>query len=162
MSGLYGAFLRIVEGISAVVAYHLSSNQISGEIVDDELIIVDLSGGIYYNSQGSGVLLWQAIEHGWDFEETVDLLAASASDSAEFRAKADEWIDMLVKNGVVARSDSTKPVDREIFPADREDETLLPPVLDVHHDLEDVLMLDPIHDFGETGWPVAPAGQANN
>ena len=128
---------------------------ISTEIIDGELIIVDLIRGAYYNASGAGPLLWQLLEQGHDAEQSIDVLAAASGDADGFRDAARQWLETLVGNGILTPLDDpatgtpvTPPVG--IDPGEGQ---LQPPTLEQHTDLEDILLFDPVHDVDALGWP---------
>ncbi len=127
------------------------------ETIDGEAIIMHHGTGHYFDTSGSGALLWQAIEAG----ASVDTLASRLTGAYRIEPGAAQatvraFVDGLFAHDLVRREAGTAtaflaPVgDREAFAA---------PLLGVHADLADMLLLDPIHDVDETGWPAArPAG----
>jgi len=59
-------------------------------------------------------------------------------------------VDQLVKEGLLAEGGDTDAGSLEPVQPPLE---YAPPSLDKYDDLKDLLLLDPIHEVAETGWP---------
>ena len=134
------------EGATASV--RVNHPTVVAEVFDGEGVIVHLGTGLYFSLDEVGTPLWSLIEAGSDVEALYALLVDDASMALDEAARtvrtllfhlADE--DLIV-------------VDGTLEPADR------PPVRPVElrrfSDLQDVLLVDPIHDLDldGDGWPV--------
>jgi len=132
------------------------------ETVGGETIIVNLATGHYFNLQGSAAEIWEALAR----EESVDSIVATL---AARYAAADGEIETAV-NGLVSELESAELVvpeestesataallgsvtvgaDRPAFPA---------PSFAQHTDMQDIILLDPVHEVDARGWPHAAAG----
>ncbi len=118
----------------------------------DEVVLANYASGIYYNLDGTGAQIWLGLHAGKTPEQIVD--GFSARPGAE-RLAIDRdvraFVDHLVEEGIVvpdnsvARSEDWLPLIAGEFTAPR---------LERFDDLRDLLLLDPIHDVGENGWPL--------
>jgi len=129
------------------------------EIIDGEAIIADLGNGFYFSLDDTGTQVWAAMVGGASVNDIIDACAASFSGEREDMA---EGIVNLLKH----------LQDEElIVPRDGEPNTggadlasvitasggaFVTPVLSKYTDMEQLLLLDPIHDVDETGWPNEP------
>ncbi len=129
------------------------------ETIDGEVIIVHLEKGYYYSLLKTGAEVWSAIEQGSDRLNLIHRLAQAYRDSeAEIAAGIDEFLERLMHEElIISVENSTSAPDRNgqaIAPS-----TKLPfekPVLEKFTDMEDLLLLDPIHEVDvEAGWPNA-------
>lgn len=123
------------------------------ETVDGEAIIMHHGSGHYFDTSASGAVLWQAIEGGATRAGLVlRLTTAFEVDGDAATAAVDEFVATLSAHDLIREAPGTgatrlEPVGlRQAFAA---------PVLGVHADLADMLLLDPIHDVDESGWPAA-------
>jgi hypothetical protein len=129
------------------VRYRIHVDQVTHEAIDGEVVAVHLGTGCYYSLTGVAGELWQRL----DAPHGKTELAASASVPA---ADAASFVDALAAEGLVVEApDAPAPAPAEPTPA-RADYTA--PSLRKFDDLQDLLILDPIHDVGDEGWPVAP------
>ncbi|MGH7582274.1 MAG: PqqD family protein [Gemmatimonadales bacterium] len=124
-----------------------------GEIIDGEAVIMDLTSGHYYSALGSGAVIWSAVEAGCDRTGAVDHLAAVYPvPRATLEAAVDSFVSELLSHGLVVESGTPTP-DAEPSFRDAGAE-FAPPVLEAYSDMEDLLLLDPVHDVDAVGWPV--------
>jgi hypothetical protein len=62
-------------------------------------------------------------------------------------------LDQLKKEGIIVETDS-RPESQELPSLVRETKTLFnAPNFEVHNDMQDLLVLDPIHEVDDAGWP---------
>lgn len=121
---------------------------------NDEIVLVNYENGLYYSLTGAGADIWLALKASWTAE---DIIAAFSTRHPQFigeiAAAVPAFIDQLLAEGIVTRLDSSSE-RREWSPI--EAGTFSPPVCDRFDDLRDLLLLDPIHEVGEDGWPWRP------
>ena len=116
------------------------------EIIDDEVVVVDLQRGIYFSIRGSGTAIWDLLVDSATVEEATLHVGAegeAASLVAEFVAALEQ--ESLLRE--VLTQDPT-PSSRPALDAPFE-----PPLFERFTDMEDLLLLDPVHDVDEQGWP---------
>jgi hypothetical protein len=126
------------------------------EIIDGEAVIINLKTGIYYSIDAIGAEIWSLVAAG---AATAEVTAGIAS---RFTGNSDE-----IERGVLGLI--RKLAEEELILVDEESRisasVALPdraplaafnePKLQKYTDMEDLLVLDPIHDVDETGWPTA-------
>lgn len=137
----------------------VNSPHVISETLDGETIIVNLSSGHYFNLQGTAVEVWDAVERGADTAEVVaDLERRYAASDGEIASAVEKFLaeltaaELIVPDGdgpAPARGDETFAAERAPF---------APPTLTVHTDMQDIILLDPVHEVDPRGWPHAQAG----
>ncbi len=127
------------------------------ETIDGEAIVMHHGSGLYFDIVGSGALLWEAIER------TTTRAALAATLVAAYRlapAQADsvvrDWLATLAEHDLIAYGVAPAAAAAAV-PVAVAAEPFAAPVLGVHADLADMLLLDPIHDVDEAGWPMGRA-----
>jgi hypothetical protein len=129
------------------------------ELIDGEAVIMNLKSGNYYSARHSGALLWDWIEKGVSQDEMpAGLARVYAGDPVEMERDVTAFIDSLLEQQLI--SETTADSGTPPLPVVHGDGStpLLPyvaPVLEIYADMQDLLLLDPIHDIDEVGWPVA-------
>jgi coenzyme PQQ synthesis protein D (PqqD) len=119
---------------------------------DDEVILANLETGIYYSLTGPAADIWLGIQSGATVKEIV--AAFVALDTA-----ASETTKQSVTSFVKKLSAEKIIITRENVP-DRKpwspqfSNSLPQPVLERFDDLRELLLLDPVHDVDDAGWPV--------
>ena len=140
--------------------WRVRSAQVMSEVLDGEAVIIDLMSGRYHGASGVGATVWGAISAGCSMEDILNEVARShtavpADDADQIR----RFIDQLVAAGLVVEEDEGQAsplIDETPAPATTPWST---PVLESHDDLQDLLLLDPVHEVTEAGWPhAAPPG----
>jgi hypothetical protein len=126
------------------------------DIIDDEVVIINMLSGAYFSLGQTGALVWQALDAGLTVGQTIELVQqcydgepqAMAQAVTAFVAELDEEKLLALRPaGGASEPAATLPVPalgRQPFTA---------PVLLKYDDMEDLIMLDPIHDVDDSGWP---------
>jgi hypothetical protein len=132
------------------------------EVIDGEAIIADLGRGFYYSLDSLGSAVWQALVDGASVAEVIDGCAAHfAGDREEIAAGINALLaGLTAEQLLVARGDVPGSVVGLHGLLGAAGSAWTPPTLNKYTDMEQLLLLDPIHDVDETGWPNAPAAGA--
>jgi Coenzyme PQQ synthesis protein D (PqqD) len=127
-----------------------SSDRVVSETIDGEVVAIDLESGRYYSLEGPAARAWEAIQAGQDVEGIVDAVAAEASVGGdEARADVVAFLAELEAEGLLLDGNGDGPAPGS--PAPGPGHVTL--VLHRYTDMQDLIVLDPIHDVDETGWP---------
>ena len=132
-----------------------NSPSVVSEIIDGEAVIMNLATGHYFSAQGTGGELWALIENGASERRMVEyLLLRYRIDEIEARTGVAAFVSKAREHDlVVATQAEPAPVDEQ--PATPTlTESYAIPQLNAYSDMEDLLLLDPIHDVSEAGWPM--------
>jgi Coenzyme PQQ synthesis protein D (PqqD) len=123
------------------------------EIIDEEAIIMDLTVGTYFSSEGSGALIWDGMVRGFKAEQIKERVQQAFSfEPAELDVDFESFVASLLANGLVHLVDEAGLSSGDWsmpLPADRRGYD--PPVLNRYNDLQDLALLDLIHDVEEAG-----------
>ncbi len=123
--------------------------------MDGEVVAVNLKNGRYYSMSGCGTEIWNGITEGRAEAQLLQSLLEKHSGPREaIEVGLSAFLDELQREGLVAEVEGGASSEAVQEPADR---TALPPFacpqLSSHADMEGLLLLDPIHDVSEEGWP---------
>lgn len=129
----------------------------ASELFDDEVVIAHYGTGLYFSVAGSGALVWQGLRHGLTVAETIDWLAGHfTADAAAIPAQVEAFVATLVEKQLlieVAERDKAGELPAIALAAWQA------PVAESFDDLQELLLLDPVHDVTEAGWPHRPDDQ---
>jgi hypothetical protein len=137
------------------------------ETIEGETVIVNLENGVYYSLRNSGVDIWNLIETGANFEElTAEITKRYRAAPDDISKAIRELLITLQKEGLLQvtstrRTDSPTP---QTHPATGHKKIKFEyPVLEKYSDMQELLLLDPIHEVDEDGWPnkAEDGGQTN-
>jgi hypothetical protein len=128
------------------------------ELIEGEVIIINLVSGTYYSVRGSGAEIWQLVQDGEEVsgEEIVEALSSVFECSrAELESQVMQFLDELLREGLVAEVDSGGEAPRMLRPSEngqarRPFET---PSLEKYTDMQDLVLIDPVHQVDDAGWP---------
>jgi hypothetical protein len=133
--------------------FRITAGTVVSEIIDGEAVIMQMRTGHYFSTRGTGAVLWEVMQRGIDLET-----AARAFATATGHAESD------IADALLAfAADATQHQLGEVLEVNAIAAAELPPlpsvwstpVLEVFTDMEDLLLLDPIHDVSEeVGWPM--------
>lgn len=133
--------------------YQPCTPEIAHQTIEGEVVIVHLRSGCYYSLQGASAEVWALLEKGADEAEIVQRLAElydHPAESLEFEVqrlvgelRAEELIraDETIEPAALSPE---SPVHRRPFE---------PLSLNKFTDMRDLILLDPIHEVDEGGWP---------
>ena len=130
---------------------------VTHERLDDEVIAINLETGAYYALDEVAADCWVLSAAGGEIDELVGAVTARY-EVAESQARSDitTFLEQLVAEGLVVTGEGelAPPVPLAPLPAKK---PYGAPAVQKYDDLEDLLLLDPIHEVDEAGWPVARA-----
>lgn len=134
----------------------IDPDQVVWEVLDGEAVIVDLAAGHYHAAPGVAATVWQAVASGCDLDGIVATVRAAHLDVPDDPAPAiTAFLDQLVGAGLAATAPAGDGGPGAAPNAPTSPTAWQPPALESHDDLEDLLLLDPVHDVTDAGWPNA-------
>ena len=138
--------------------YRIDSQKVVYETFDEEVVLINFETGNYYSINETGRMVWSLLENGWNTENVPEIIGrflGSHHESGRIREAVAAFCQRLEKEGLLAESEgngSENPAMPELTePADWS----LPEV-EVFEEMQNLLLLDPIHDVDQSGWPVDP------
>ncbi|MBP9944985.1 MAG: PqqD family protein [Vicinamibacteria bacterium] len=133
--------------------FRLNTPHVVLEIFEDEVILVNLEAGAYYSVEGLGSRLIALLREERPVPAILEVLEAEVEAEADvIRESVESFLSQLEKEGlIVACAAAPSPSGPRPTGARR---AFVPPVLHKYTDLRDLLLLDPIHDVDDAGWPV--------
>ncbi len=126
------------------------------ETIDGEVVIINLDQGTYYSLQHIGAVVWGLIEQARDAQGIVEAVSHRyAGETETIRTGIETFLDELLDEQLIRENPAPASAgagqDDEASGADRP--AFQQPVLGKHTDMQDLLLLDPIHEVDDTGWP---------
>jgi hypothetical protein len=126
---------------------------VTHECLDDEVIAINLESGAYFVLEGAAADCWSSLVDGASPDDVVRRLLGRYEVTEE-RARADatsvlaelQDAGMLVVEEGESGSIETLPGGTVPYAQ---------PSVQKYDDLQDLLLLDPIHEVDDAGWPVA-------
>lgn len=136
--------------------YEVNSAKIAHETIDGEVIIVHLENGAYYSIENTGSDVWSLINQGATVDQIVDgLVGKYEGDPKGMRAAVEPFVRELAEEELIMVTASTNVAQPALSYSDHKT-TFAEPVLEKYLDLQELLLLDPIHEVTDEGWPKTP------
>ena len=124
----------------------IPADRVVSETIDGEVVAIDLESGRYYSLEGPAARAWEAIQAGQDLDGIASTVAAAAGVRAdEAGPDVAAFLAELEAEGLLVGGNGSAPA----APGPGR----VPLVLHRYTDMQDLIVLDPIHDVDETGWP---------
>ncbi len=135
--------------------YTFNEEQIVHEILDGEVVLVNLDNGYYYILQGTGSDIWQRLTSGATAAETIEAMLRQHTGEPEAVAQAvRDFVSSLVAEALLQPAEAEPASAPAALP-----ETEAPaapftlPVMFKYTDMANLIQMDPIREYDETGWP---------
>jgi hypothetical protein len=136
--------------------FQLNSPRVISETIQGETIIIHLGTGVYYSLRGSGAEIWDMLAGGADEQQVVaELESRYDAASAELAAAVSSLVEQLRAEDLISPlADADVPVQASTAPAARsEREAFEAPTVEKYADMQDIILLDPVHEVDGEGWP---------
>ena len=119
---------------------------------DSEVVLANYQNGVYYNLDGSAAQIWLGLKANRTVEEIGSAIAAATSgDVTSITQQVQAFIDSMLAEGLVADGAADAPVETWApVPAG----AFAAPEFQRFDNLRELLLMDPVHDAGEEGWPL--------
>jgi hypothetical protein len=136
--------------------YTVNRSKVVLEHFDDETILINMDTCVYYSLNECGREAWKLIEAGQSTEAIGEALSWQyESDTGSIAASVRQLLEELVAEGLVEPAEGPPAVPSPVPQGAAIRRPFEPPALARYTDMQDLLLLDPIHDVDATGWPNA-------
>lgn len=138
------------------------------EVIDGETIILNLDNGNYFSLDGTGADIWGLIDSGVSVNGVIERLQnVYKADHEVIKDAVHRFVAEMLQEGLIVHNETGHSAgpgagDAKTGPgitADKPDFHV--PALNKYNDMQDLLLLDPIHDVDEAGWPTAKQDQSS-
>ena len=137
--------------------YRKNEPAVVSETIDGEVIAINLDQGTYYSLQGVAADLWGMVEQGMG----IDAIAQSMQQIYQPGEKpietvVAEFLKQLEDEELIVTVGAAEPSAQPLAgaPNGQGSGLAMPlPVLNKYSDMQDLLLLDPIHEVDASGWP---------
>lgn len=138
--------------ITAMKLFYLNPVGLSFEDFGGEMVAVNFDTGKYYGLSGSALVIWQHLARPSSVDQVVEELERRyVPGDHDIRDMAEAFLKILKQEKLLMELDVPDPKD---LPVDEKIRFEVPG-LEVHSDLQELIMLDPVHDSDpDQGWPV--------
>jgi Coenzyme PQQ synthesis protein D (PqqD) len=134
--------------------FRIDAANIMHESIDGEVVVVNLENGTYYSLDSVGAHVWAQLADGRSVEALVENVAARYEGDRDRIAEGIEtFIRRLQEEKLIvtATSEAASPPAPAAPAAPKG--VYSDPALQKYTDMEQLLLVDPIHEVDESGWP---------
>ncbi len=123
----------------------------------EETVIINLETGNYFSAVGIASDVWELVGDGVSEAAIVRRIKGEfVGDGDQIERDIGRFLDQLVEESlVVAEAAPNGADDIAIQPAGEPGKVFAVPFLQKYTDMEEMLLLDPVHEVDDQGWPTA-------
>jgi hypothetical protein len=137
--------------------FRVNTPTVTHETIDGEAVIINLDSGNYYSLVDVGSFIWGLVEKGASANEVQDLvLQTYQANASDVDQGVQDLLVQLQQENLIVPVDEAGALDlSEVLPSNNghEKPSFNPPSLHKYSDMQELLLLDPIHDVDDAGWP---------
>ena len=140
--------------------FRINTPLVAIQEIEGEAILINFDTGCYYGANVTGSVLLELAQRGESVAAMVRALAGRCGVAeSEVAGAADSFFKAAADGGLLVPLDASlvgsAPEAGASTPSgQRVDLDFVAPRLEKFDDLRDLLMLDPIHDVDQAGWPM--------
>ena len=143
----------------AEAVMRVNTPTVAFEVVDGETIVINFVSGAYHSLRGVASYAWQCIadvttRHGL----LVSMSALYEGDPDHMRDAMDTFVDELAAADLITFEPPGTPMVSDTRTPPNGREPFAPPLIETFGDMQDYLLMDPIHEVDSSGWPNALPG----
>jgi hypothetical protein len=141
--------------IDETARFRFDQQRVISEVIEGEIVVVHFESGCYYSIRGTGADVCRLLLAGHALQEIVINLAKHYQLSEpQIGPEVKQFVVRLVEEQLLVAVSEEAP---QAGPVELSSAPYAAPSFEKFDDMADQLLLDPIHEIGETGWPVRPA-----
>lgn len=132
--------------------YVVNEPTVVHECIDGEVLVIHNHTGAYYSLRDCAAAIWQSLAAGHGTAAIAAHLSDGSTTAEQAALDLAGFVDLLLADGLVRPSALGDPVG----PLATAPVPYVAPVVESFTDMQDLLLLDPIHEVGDAGWPMHP------
>jgi len=135
------------------------NKNIAHEIIDGEAVIVNFDNGNYYSLNKNGAEIWSYIERDTSLMTIIEeCIRRYQGGGTEIEKSVHQFLANLEKENIISiyresKGENADPIKATEGEPNAEKPKFEAPVLNTYTDMQELLLLDPIHEVDENGWP---------
>ncbi len=153
--------------MTTATLYRVNSPHVVHQVFEDgEAAIINLKSGVYYSLDAVGASIWTLIGQGYSLGEIVeDTYRRYDGSLVEIINDVNALVASLLAEELIATAPSaahdghTGAAHRSVGSPPPARLPYKTPLLERFDDMQELLLLDPIHEVGDQGWPHASGVQ---
>jgi len=132
--------------------YEINAPVVISEPMDEELVVINLENGCYYNLNRTAAQLWNYLEQGCSLDKIIHHMSMFyGSEENVLLSDFTSLVQRLTDEQLI-RVTEGMPIN-EIPLKKATGQSYLKPNFEKYSDMQEMLLLDPIHEVSDAGWP---------
>jgi hypothetical protein len=139
-----------------MAVFRVNEPDVVYETFEGEVVVVNLDTGNYYSLSGTGPAIWTDLVGGFGIDEIAERIQSRYTGGSDaILAAIAAFTDRLVGEKLLIGAGSPAArVQSSLIETAANRAPFAPPLIENYEDMQDLLMLDPIHEVDTAGWPV--------
>ena len=142
--------------------FRINAPSVIFERFDEELVAINMNKGTYHSMVGSAADAFMLLAEEATAEELADALSNRyTATPAQIRTALAPFLEQLQDEQLIVAVETRKLRDPLRITGNETGLEFTAPSLQAFKDLEGLLLLDPVHEVGDEGWPPPSEPLAN-
>lgn len=137
--------------------FRINSPTVVEETIEGEVVVVNLDNGNYYSLENTSSEVWQLVKQGARPGQICKFIASRYSEKDELvEEPLAKFLSELQQEGLIVADDSAATIQSTELVLEVLSTTptaFSAPVLEKYSDMQELLLLDPVHEVSDSGWP---------
>lgn len=135
------------------LVFECNSPDVVFENFGDEVILLNLQSGRYYSLNPVGMFFWELLTQGVAQPEISARIEEQYAGATGIGADLDGLLAEFRAEELIRPAATATPLAQATPPKTALPPAYAPPVLAKFDDVAEMLLLDPVHDVTDAGWP---------
>ena len=136
--------------MSSEIFFTIDTSKVVFEKFEDETVMINLTSGNYYGIKNVGKVILTLIEGGISLQDLLIVISKSyGKEITEIEEDLQAFLTTLVNEGIAQKTE----FGANEFSLIENCVNYEKPVLEKFTDMQDLILLDPVHDVNSKGWP---------
>jgi coenzyme PQQ synthesis protein D (PqqD) len=135
--------------------YKVEQHKVTAEVIDNEVIIIHFDTGNYYTVAKVGAYVWDLLGRQVAVEDLLDVVVIAYPDAPPetVRSQVKQFIAELAAEDLITPCASHETTTGGVPSPLPDRSSYETPVLEKYTDMQALLLIDPIHEVDDRGWP---------
>jgi coenzyme PQQ synthesis protein D (PqqD) len=156
IGGNAGVYSGHKKRMSSSALFKINRPTVIDEAFDDEVVVINLDTGSYFSLDKAAADIWVGVASGATANEVVAYMQGKyAADLGTLESAVNRFLaELRAENLIVADiNENSEGAAKLPTPSPAMKLTFELPVMQKYTDMQELLLIDPIHEVDDSGWP---------
>ncbi len=131
----------------------IEAELVEHERINGEVIVISFKSGKYFSLSGSAADIWTLCTNSMSQSAIISVLKEKWNTPIDIQEQISNFIDECISSEIIREIEESESSDNSL-PDDFERSSWQRPNLMVFGNLQDLIMVDPVHDASLIDWPI--------